>query len=320
MNTPKENRQRILSQAPVINPVATIRSLRLTHPHKAIERAQERKKLSQWPQPLLLAAGDHPARLLTAWRGDPLALADRSWYLRTLIGFLASQAVDGVEATPDVMEELLFLDSVLVEAGEKSFLDEKILIGTMNRSGLSGTCFEMADEASAFTISSARNLGLDGVKWMWRLAVDDPLTLQSQRALVKGLTEAYEASFTVMLEVDWVEYRDGKWVSQLDQAGRMVELVGVASGWGPSSCNRYLELPANEHLSTALGATTLPVCVLPPEVREPGPDVFEDYQVAPGLPVAGQLLGRDIMLAEDPVGLGCKVADYWRREFSANPV
>lgn len=304
---------RILKQTALVNPLVSLRTMRSSHPYRAWERARERRQPGTWPQPLLLAAGDHPARMLTAWRGDSTALADRGRYLRTLVGLLASGAVDGVEATPDVMEDLLVLDSIIVRSDCPSFLDDKVLIGTMNRSGLRGTCFEMVDEDSAFTAHSAKALGLNAVKWMWRLAPEEILTVQSQRALRKGLVSAHETSLPVMLEIDWVERHQDGWTSVMDEPGRMVELVGVASGWGPSSCHRYLELPANEQLEAALNATSLPVVVLPPEQRKPGPCVVNDYQRALELPVAGQLIGRDIMLSEEPVAIAQKVAQAWRR-------
>src|SRR6185295_7401905 len=77
---------------------------------------------------LFLVAADHPARGALASGPDATAMADRRSLLARLVEALAHPDVDGVLGTPDVVEELLLLGS----------LEDKVVIGSMNRGGLDG--------------------------------------------------------------------------------------------------------------------------------------------------------------------------------------
>ena len=72
---------------------------------------------------LVIIAADHGARGALGVRGDAKAMATRSDLLHRLTVSLSRPGVDGVLATPDVLEDLLLL-------GE---LENKVAIGSMNR-------------------------------------------------------------------------------------------------------------------------------------------------------------------------------------------
>ena len=58
-------------------------------------------------------------------------------------------------ASTDMLEDLLILSHIERERTGKSFLDGRVLVGSMNRGGLAGTAFEMED---TFTGISAERL------------------------------------------------------------------------------------------------------------------------------------------------------------------
>ena len=69
---------------------------------------------------------------------------------------LQSDQIDGIEATPDIIEDLFILNKLQRERGEKSFLDGKMLVGTVNRGGLKNTVWEMDDMPSCYTVDRLR--------------------------------------------------------------------------------------------------------------------------------------------------------------------
>src|SRR4051794_24153290 len=89
---------------------------------------------------LLLVAADHPARGAFAVGDRPAAMASRVDLLDRLQVALARPGVDGVLATPDVIEDLLLLGA----------LDGKVVSCSMNRGGLPGTAFEFDDRFTAY--------------------------------------------------------------------------------------------------------------------------------------------------------------------------
>ena len=89
---------------------------------------------------LFLVAADHPARGALASGGDPMAMADRRSLLARLAAALSHPDVDGVLGTPDVVEELLLLGA----------LEDKVVIGSMNRGGLDGATWTMDDRFTGY--------------------------------------------------------------------------------------------------------------------------------------------------------------------------
>ena len=47
--------------------------------------------------------------------------------------------VDGLMATPDILDDVFIVNYLVKQGGGPSFLDGKVLLGSMNRSGLSNT-------------------------------------------------------------------------------------------------------------------------------------------------------------------------------------
>src|SRR6185436_6437636 len=115
---------------------------------------------------LMMIAADHPARGALAAGSRPFAMGDRVDLLDRLVLALSRPGVHGVLGTPDVLEDLLLLGA----------LDGKVVIGSMNRGGISGTAFEVDDRFTAYDAESVAQMGFDGGKMLLRIDPADPVT------------------------------------------------------------------------------------------------------------------------------------------------
>jgi hypothetical protein len=218
---------------------------------EAYVNRRRRERLLSGRGTLFLVAADHPARGALGVGADPLAMADRRSLLERLLIALANPDVDGLLATPDVVEELLLLDG----------LHGKIVIGSMNRGGLAGADWEIDDRFTAYDVPSIANSGLDGGKMLLRIVYDDPYTIRTLEACARTVSDL--AGHGLMAMVEPLPYRrdeSGALVQDKDPVA-LTHAVAVAAGLGVTSAHTWLKLPAPEDPS-ALDATTLPVVVL----------------------------------------------------------
>jgi hypothetical protein len=156
---------------------------------KCAKRRKRRPQLTLDGRLAILAA-DHPARRVIKSGNDPVIMGNRYGYLGRILRVLASPEFDGVMGTTDIIEDLLIVDQLLVEHGQgHSLLDQKVVIGCMNRGGLSGAEFEMDDRFISFTADSINRLRLDGAKMMFRLDLKDPRSLDTIIACSGAITE-----------------------------------------------------------------------------------------------------------------------------------
>ena len=92
-------------------------------------------------------------------------MASRPDLLDRLLTALQRPGVDGVLGTPDILEDLLLLGA----------LEDKVVIGSMNRGGLQGAAFELDDRFTAYR--SAEEIAarrLDGGKMLTRIDLGRP--------------------------------------------------------------------------------------------------------------------------------------------------
>ena len=68
--------------------------------------------------------------------------------------------------TPDIIDDLLLL----------GLLDDKVVVGSMNRGGLRGAAFEMDDRYTGYDVDAIAAHGLDFAKTLIRINLDDPGT------------------------------------------------------------------------------------------------------------------------------------------------
>jgi Cgl0159-like len=213
-------------------------------------RARRRSLLSEQGT-LFLVAADHTARGAMGIPGDPTAMVNRRTLLERLLIALQNPAVDGVLGTPDIVEELLLLGA----------LQDKVVIGSMNRGGLAGADWEIDDRFTAYSASSVVDLGLDGGKMLLRIVDNDAGTVPTLQACADAVTAL--ASRGVMAMVEPLPYRRvGGKLELLKDSLSLARATTVASSLGETSAYTWLKLPAPTDPDFVLDATTLPTVVL----------------------------------------------------------
>ena len=147
-------------------------------------RPTSRKRRNLIPEDgrLMIIAADHPARGANGVGDRPLAMGNRISLLERLETALARPGVDGLLASPDILEDLLLLGA----------LEDKVVIGSMNRGGLQGAVFELDDQFTGYDAQACADMGLNGGKTLTRIALDDPGTLNTMTATARAVNELAE--------------------------------------------------------------------------------------------------------------------------------
>ncbi|WP_174183973.1 Cgl0159 family (beta/alpha)8-fold protein [Nocardia barduliensis] len=221
----------------------------------AVERAYaqrvRRADLLAGKQTLFLVAADHPARGALGVGADRTAMADRRTLLERLLIALANPDVDGVLGSPDVVEELLLLDA----------LDDKVVIGSMNRGGLAGAEWEIDDRFTGYDADSLARFRLDGGKMLLRLVDSDAGTVPTLQACARAVSALAAHELMAMVEPLPYHRDDAGALVMSKDALSLSRAITVASGLGVTSAYTWLKIPAPHDISV-LDATTLPVLVL----------------------------------------------------------
>jgi hypothetical protein len=256
---------------------------------RAYDERLRRKRLLSEKGTLFLVAADHPARGALAVGADPMAMADRRSLLERLLVALQNPAVDGLLGTPDVVEELLLLGA----------LDDKVVIGSMNRGGLAGADWEIDDRFTGYDAQSIVDFGLDGGKMLLRLVDSDPGTIPTLESCARAVSEL--AAHKVIAMVEPLPYRrdeTGKLILQKD-AVSLARAVTVASGLGVTSAYTWLKLPAPED-NAVLDASTLPMVVLGGvPSNDPAADLASWGRTLRHDAVRGLVVGRTLLYPPD---------------------
>src|SRR5262249_38784230 len=145
--------------------------LRVRQPNLAREELAKRKRRDVLAPDgrLVILAADHPARSVTRVGDRPTAMGHRLDYLGRIVRVLAASNIDGLMATSDLIDEVPLVNYYVKQRGGHGFLDNKVLLGSMNRTGLSGTEHEMMDRTSSYmTGKRIKQMNLDGAKLLWR--------------------------------------------------------------------------------------------------------------------------------------------------------
>ncbi|WP_194834639.1 aldolase [Nocardia sp. XZ_19_369] len=266
--------------------------VRATDP-AAVERAYakrvRRPNLLADKDTLFLVAADHPARGALGVGSDLTAMADRRTLLERLLIALAHPDVDGVLGSPDVVEELLLLDA----------LDDKVVIGSMNRGGLAGAEWEIDDRFTGYDADSLARFRLDGGKMLLRLVDSDAGTVPTLQACAQAVSELAANGLMAMVEpLPYHRDESGALVMAKD-APALSRAITVASGLGVTSAYTWLKIPAPQDISV-LDATTLPVVVLG---GAPSGDPIADLAFWDGAlghdVVRGLVVGRTLLYPPD---------------------
>lgn len=265
---------------------------RATRPDEVWERAAARIRRPRVRDDgrLMIVALDHPARRILGVGDDPSAMADRRDALERCIRALRRPGVDGLLATPDVVEDLLLL-------GE---LDDKVVIGSMNRGGLSGSAWELDDRFTAYSPEVIDGLGLDGGKMLLRLDYDDPATIETLSACANAVTALAARGLMAMVEPLPVKRTSQGRVAVSTDVGAQVEAVAIASALGAPSMHTWLKLPASTDPARMMAATTLPTLLLGGDPAAGSAGLHERWRQALAIPhVRGLTVGRSLLYPAD---------------------
>jgi hypothetical protein len=286
-----------------------ITEIRIQHPRWAIKEARRRRRRRRLAPDgrLVLVALDHPARGVTEIRGDGLAMGDRHQYLARARRVLEDPDLDGVVATPDILEELLILSHLGRKRGGEGFLDRRVLVGSMNRGGLAGTAFEMDDAFTSMSAERIAELRLDGGKMMYRLDPQDPASGRTLVACAAALNELRRRRLAAFLEPLGVARAANGGYATAKDAATLVRQCGIAAALGDSSLHLWLKVPIVEGLERVCRASTLPLLLLGGPARGTPEETLRDFAdgLAAGPRVRGAIIGRNLLYPDgaDPLDL-----------------
>lgn len=168
-----------------------ITDARVDKREQIIQHAQNRRRREKLTKDgkLIILAADHPGRRVTALRNDPLGMGDRFEYLGRVLRVMTDPQFDGVTAQTDMIEDIITVDYLYERWAGRSFLDDKVIIGCMNRGGHAGSLYEMEDVFTPFSPQSLKRLNLDGGKMLYRLEPPDHGSLVTIRGCANAVME-----------------------------------------------------------------------------------------------------------------------------------
>src|SRR6266550_5986145 len=283
-----------------------ITEVRVKDPECSARTARARKRRSNLTLDgkLNILAADHPARRVTKVGDDPVRMADRHGYLARIVRVLQSNVVDGVMATMDVLEDLLILHHLILEAGGPGILDDRLLIASLNRGGLAGAGWEMDDPITGASPATCAALKLDGAKLLLRICDEETSSLNTMLYCSRAVTEMNALSLPTFLEPLPVVKENNNY-KVVKTAAALAKIVGVASALGDSSRYLWLKLPYCKDFEVVARATTLPILLLGGESVGDATPLLREIEagLAAGANVRGALVGRNVLFPgpEDPL-------------------
>ncbi|WP_444876245.1 class I fructose-bisphosphate aldolase [Agromyces ramosus] len=238
---------------------------------------------------LFIIAADHPARGALGVGDEPMAMAHRYELLDRLALALSRPGVDGVLATPDIIDDLALLGA----------LDDKVVVGSMNRGGLRGSSFEMDDRFTSYDIDGIVRDRLDFAKALLRINLQDPRSAATIEACAAAVSAAAAAGVPIMIEPFMSSHRGGAIVNDLT-ADAVITAVAIASGLGTTSAYTWMKLPVVDGMERVMEATTLPTLLLGGERSDDSDAMYASWQHALTLPgVRGLVVGRALIYPPD---------------------
>ncbi|MEV0588867.1 deoxyribose-phosphate aldolase [Nonomuraea sp. NPDC050310] len=263
-----------------------LREIRARHPERIAEAAaQRRRRPLTGDGQLLIIAADHPARGALGVGSRPLAMGSREDLLDRLVAALARPGVDGLLATPDIVEDLLLLGA----------LDDRIVIGSMNRGGIQGAVFEFDDRFTAFDSDAIARMRLDGGKMLCRIALDEHGTAATLEACARAVSELAARDLIAMVEPFW-SHRSGH---DLSPEG-VIKAINVGQALGATSARTWLKIPVVPEMDRVMRATTLPALLLGGDPGDTPDLAYAAWRNALKLPgVRGLVVGRALLYPPD---------------------
>jgi DhnA family fructose-bisphosphate aldolase class Ia len=298
-----------------------ITDIRVDMPEIIEKHAQARKRRTKLTKDgkLTILAADHPGRGVTAIGSDPFRMGNRHEYIGRILRVLTSTDFDGFMSTPDMIEDLLIVDYLLQEAGGTSFLDDRVLIGCMQRGGVAGVVGELDDRFGSYTAESLSRFNLDGGKMMFRFVADDERTLWQIDYCAKAITALNKYKLTPFVEPLCMDHVDGKWISK-NNADELVKLVGVIGALGDSSQRTWMKLPYCDNYYRVTIATSQPILMLGGPSRGDPRQTYQDFVsgMATRSNVRGSLVGRNVSFPglDDPAAVAYAIHGIVHKGYS----
>ena len=238
---------------------------------------------------LLIVAADHPARGVIRVGDDAYAMGDRRDFLSRIMQALAHPSVDGVLGTPDVIEDLLLL-------GE---LDDKIVVGSMNRGGLAGSAWELDDRFTAFDAAHIAAMGFEAGKMLVRIDPEDRGTAETLDRAAIAVTDLADRKLVAMVEPLPTDRSEGQ-VKVSTDPGDLIRAISVASALGSTSAYTWLKLPVVDDMEQVLAATTMPALLLGGDPGRDTEGLVSRWERALKIAnVRGLLAGRSLLYPPD---------------------
>lgn len=270
---------------------AKLRELRAENPGALAQIYKKRKHrdLIRGDGRLFIIAADHPARNALSVRDDARAMENRYDVITRLAIALSRPGVDGVLGTPDIIDDLALLGC----------LDDKIVVGSLNRGGLRGSTFEMDDRITGYDIEGIKRDGLDFAKMLNRINLSDAGTSNMMEISHRAVNEAAAAKLPIMLEPFMSEWVNGKIQNDLS-TDAVINSIGIASALGNSSAYTWMKLPVVENMARVMESTTLPTLLLGGDPSGDPRDTYASWEKALELPgVRGLVIGRSLLYPQD---------------------
>lgn len=269
-------------------------AVRSRHPEAIAEAAarRARRPLIGDSGRLMIIAADHTARGALDVGGRTLAMANRADLLERLCLALSRPGVDGVLATADILDDLLLLGA----------LENKVVMGSMNRGGLLGASFEMDDRFTGPRAEDLLQRGFDAGKLLLRIDYDDPGSLATMESAARAIDEMAERRLPVFVEPFLSRRAGGKVRNDLGAAA-VTKSITIASGLGATSAYTWLKVPVTDDvadMARVMEATTLPAVLLGGDVGDDQDAAYERWRTALHLPtVRGLVVGRALLYPAD---------------------
>ena len=217
-------------------------------------------------------------------------MADRRVMLERLLVALEHPRVDGVLASPDIMEDLVVLGA----------LEDRVAVGTMNRGGLAGATWELDDRFTAYDPDHLLAANLDGGKMLLRIDPHDPATAPTLEGCARAVGALNDRRMMAMVEpIPTTRDAAGRVVWD-DDPVRLMQAVGASAALGGSSAYTWLKIQATADIASVAAMTTQPLLLLG---GTPGPDpgaTYAAWEKALAEPtVRGLVVGRALLYPPD---------------------
>src|SRR5262249_8967400 len=226
-------------------------------------------------------------------------------YLGRVCRVLAASSIDGLMATSDLIDEVALANHLVKQRGGPDFLDGKVLIGSMNRTGLSGAEHEMMDRTSSYmTGKRIKQMHLDGAKLLWRWVPggekNDRYALETLERVAKAVEELADEGLPAFVEPLPVTKTEKGYRTDLS-TDNIIKAVGIASALGYYTGHVWLKIPYCDDFARVAKASTMPILLLGGESTGRPSGTIEDCVrgMGAGPNIRGALVGRNVLFCGD---------------------